>query len=70
MDFRSCEYVVTDRGNSYECARERFCGVTSSERCFTDSAIVFFSASLLSDRGASERKGAWVGFGIGLCNFM
>ena len=59
-----------DRGNSDECMRERFCGVASLKRFLTNSAIVFLSASLLSDHGASERQGVWVGFGIGLCNFM
>jgi hypothetical protein len=30
----------------------------------------FLSGTLLDDVHASNRTGAWVGFGIGLCNFL
>jgi MFS family permease len=34
------------------------------------NCIAFLSATLLQDRHASEHSGAWVGVGLGLCNFI
>ncbi|PMD51095.1 uncharacterized protein K444DRAFT_636458 [Hyaloscypha bicolor E] len=42
----------------------------SSQQLCGVNTIAFLSATLLSGVNASPRSGAWVGFGIGLCNFV